>query len=161
MEPQAQLHKRPDQLRGPDDLGLWGICPPPFRNAVTANLSATPPTYGNLFYSRYQMDMTGSAETSTTEVWSFAAYPTPTEAPGNQPTTSLTNDIFGTGVDSSTNLVQGAAYPPAWYRSTYNPPGAFTCTFDDVGDPFLLVRPTTFSIPATTIGPQEANGTQG
>jgi hypothetical protein len=28
MEPQAQLHKRPDQLRGPDDLGVWGICPP-------------------------------------------------------------------------------------------------------------------------------------
>jgi hypothetical protein len=114
-----------------------------------------------MFYSRFQMTTAGSAETSTTEAWSFSQYPTPTENPGPQPTTSLTNDIFGTSVDPSTNLIQGAAYPPAWYRSTFNPPGVFTCTVDEVGDAFLFVAPPTFEIPATTIGPQEANETQG
>jgi hypothetical protein len=110
------------------------------------------------------MTTAGSSETSTTEAWSFSQYATSTEAPGPQPTTSLTNDIFGTGVDSSTNLIQGAAYPPAWYRSTFNPPGVFTCTVDSVGDAILFVAPphsSTPPIPATNIGPQQANQTQG
>jgi hypothetical protein len=113
------------------------------------------------------MTTAGSSETSTTEAWSFSQYATKTEAPGPQPTTSLTNDIFGTGVDPTTNLVQGAAYPPAWYRSTFNPPGVFTCTIFGSGDPFIFVAPPYSStqpyppIPATNIGPQQANQTQG
>ena len=130
------------------DQTTWYCCAtadscfaPPYRDAVTANLSANPPTYGNLFYSRFQMTTAGSAETSTNEVWSFSQYPTSTEVPGPQRATSLTNDIFGSGSDPSTNLTQGAAYPPAWYRSTYNPPGVFTCTaFPNFG-PVLFAEP--------------------
>jgi hypothetical protein len=143
----------------------WGCLfnSPPFANAVTYNSSTNPITFGNNFYSRFQMDTTGSAETSTTEAWSFAGYGTSSSAVGSLPTTSLTNDIFATITDSTNGVVQGAAYPPAWYRSTFNPPGVFTCTFDQSGNRWYLALPpysSTPPIPATTIGPQQAIQTQ-
>jgi hypothetical protein len=90
---------------------------------------------GNQFQSRFQMLPTSgqSAETSTTEVWTFANVYGPSFPGGSGsvtlPATSLTTDIFGTGVDPSNNLQQAAAYPPAWYRETYNPPSDVVCGF--------------------------------
>jgi len=93
----------------------------------------SPPVGGNIY------------ETNNTEAWSFAkisgtfsANPGPdTQVPG----TTLTTNIFGTGIDPTTNLVQGAAYPPAWYRQTYNPPPLAICNLV-TGDPSARSAPT-------------------
>lgn len=63
-------------------------------------------------------------ETSTTEVWTFGIvdpYFNVDGAKATVPSTSLTDSLFSTGPDAA------AAYPPAWYRSTYNPPSHVTC----------------------------------
>ena len=149
------------------DQATWGCenLSFPFQNAVTYNATTPPTTFGNNFYSRFQMNTNGSQETSTTEAWSFAGYSTSiSNATGPLPATSLTNDIFGSGVDPTNGVIQGAAYPPSWYRSTFNPPGVFTCTRDGAGNGavfvFPLYSPPPPPIPATTIGPQQAIQTQ-
>jgi hypothetical protein len=104
----------------------------PFKDALAAN--QLPST----------VQMVGTTiETTTNEVWtfgfvagsSFSHYPYSNGGAVTLPTTngtgvSLTTDIFGTGDDPSTGLVQGAAYPPAWYRKTYNPPALVICNDD-------------------------------
>jgi hypothetical protein len=101
----------------------------PFVNALPANQ----------FNSQVQMlnsnQTTTTVESATLEVWTFAnvygpSFSTAPPVTAPMPSTSLTTDIFGTATDPTNNLVQGAAYPPAWYRQTYNPPALVTCNFD-------------------------------
>lgn len=92
-------------------------------------------------------------ETSTTEIWTFAKYDPDSFGPDDKytayvPTTSLTDTLFSLQADGA------AAYPPAWYRSTFNPPDFVRCGA-------TYSNPSTEQHPAPTIPPQEAGYTMG
>jgi hypothetical protein len=61
------------------------------------------------------------------EVWLFAntePWTTGIDAWADMPTSSLTDNIYG---PTSTGGAGAFQYGPAWWRSTYNPPGHATC----------------------------------
>lgn len=57
------------------------------------------------------------------DVWTFANIKQGQTHP-QMPTASLTDDIYG---DDSTGPEGAHQYAPAWWRATYNPPGAIAC----------------------------------
>jgi hypothetical protein len=63
------------------------------------------------------------------ELWTFAildpGFSSYTECCNTLPTISLTDTLFSTGTDGA------AAYRPAWYRETYNPPSYALCGTSD------------------------------
>ena len=107
---------------------------------------------GNQFHSVVQM-LPGQ-ETSINEVWSFATFHHNSEdvLVSTLPATSLTNSgatpLFSTGPNGA------AAYPPAWYRSTYNPPSLIICGTEAKEGQTVLDNPA-------VIGPPEAADTLG
>ena len=64
----------------------------------------------------------GQGESATHEVWTFAKYDI-YDSFTSRPTSSVTDGLFTTSVDAG----GAGAYPPAWYRSTYNPPDFVRC----------------------------------
>jgi len=110
----------------------------PFRGAVASNQ----------FRSRLQV--LPSTETSTAEVWTFAlVYPDFAENTiccNQLPKTSVTSSLFATGEDGA------AAYEPAWYRETYNPPSWVGCGTSN----YISVQHDAFAI-----GPAAAAYTDG
>jgi hypothetical protein len=82
----------------------------PFQNVVT---STQVPATSYQFPSLWQL--TTGTETSTTEIWTFAWYDIYDEY-ADVSKTLVTSTLFTSGSGG------GYGYPPAWYRSTYNPP---------------------------------------
>lgn len=109
---------------------------------------------GNRFSSQSPLCATVT-ETSTSEVWTFAyLYPDFWGDPCHErdfPADDFTTDLF------STDSGGAAAYPPDWYRETYNPPQAITCSLD--GPP--VVSAICKDVVGCQIGPDEAAYTDG
>jgi hypothetical protein len=102
----------------------------PFKPAVAANQ----------FTSLVQLVPTH--ETSTTEIWTFGflweSFSESTNCCNTIPTTSLVGSLFSLGSDG------GAAYAPAWYRSTFNPPYHAMCgtnNYQSVQKPPAVIAP--------------------
>ena len=86
-----------------------------------------------------QIQLVPGLETENTEVWTFGVLDgnfTSTGDAASVPSTSLTNSLFSIPPPSATPLSgstpsyvasYGLAYPPAWWRSTYNPPSYVVC----------------------------------
>ncbi len=114
---------------------------------------------GNRFASQSPLCATVT-ETSASEVWTFA-YLYPPSGPQDFwddpchnrdfPPSDFTEDLF------STDSGGAAAYPPDWYRETYNPPKAITCGLKDPP----VVSAVCNDIVGCQIGPTEAAYTDG
>jgi hypothetical protein len=106
----------------------------------------------NQFHSVVQM-LPGQ-ETSINEVWSFATFHHNSEdvlvstLPSGSLTTTGATPLFSTGPNGA------AAYKPAWYRSTYNPPSLIICGTEAKEGQTVLDNPA-------VIGPPEAADTLG
>jgi hypothetical protein len=114
-----------------------------------------------------QAQLVPGLETENTEVWTFGVLNgnfTASSSVANVPSTSLTNSLFSIPPPSATPLsgstppyvaAYGAAYPPAWWRSTYNPPSYVVCdnvsgsTDSYQGHPSAVIPP-----PAAAYGQQ-------
>jgi hypothetical protein len=134
----------------------FGCNPPSLFTPFSGALSA------NQFQSRIQMTTSGSVETSNLEVWTFGfvdggsfTHGGDISPPVTLPSTSLTTTLFSTITAGG-----AAAYPPAWYRQTYNPPSHVVCSknWNENNTP----SPTTNNAQApVVIGPDAANETGG
>ena len=105
--------------------------------------------------------MVPSTETSTNEVWTFGfvdgniATGDTESPPVSLPGSSLTSTLFLAATEGG-----AAAYPPAWYRQTYNPPSHVVCSLN--GNSSSDPSPTTNNSQGpVVIGPTEAGDTQG
>jgi hypothetical protein len=114
---------------------------------------------GNRFSSAAPLCATVT-ETSASEVWTFAYLYPPSQPQDfwddpchnrDFPPSDFTEDLF------STDSGGAAAYPPDWYRETYNPPKAITCSLD--GPP--VVSAICDDIVGCQLGPDEAAYTDG
>jgi hypothetical protein len=128
------------------------------------NISTTPnlPLSANVLTSWFQLvtGVTGT-DTSVKEAWTFSGQPLfdTDSLYAVMPKTVATGALFSTGSNG------GAAYPPAWYRSTYNPPQFAQCggnTGSGCTEQHFMPPPTTETTPPTPlIGPQAAGFTMG
>jgi hypothetical protein len=114
---------------------------------------------GNRFSSQAPLCATVT-ETSASEVWTFAYLYPSSEAQDfwddpchnrDFPPDDFTTDLF------STDSGGAAAYPPDWYRETYNPPKAITCSLNAPPVVAAICSDTV----GCTIGPTEAQYTDG
>ena len=135
----------------------------PFYN-ITVNPSLA--LSGNVFTSLFQL--TTGKETSVFEAWTFNSYSSPFNG-SNQLYASMPNKVVTGGTLFSTGSNGGAAYPPAWYRSTFIAPqwvrcGGYVnattgCT--DQHGMFIATPPTPPTPPPPIIGPVAAGYTSG
>ena len=81
----------------------------------------------NQFQSLFQLQLThngtNSLETANYEAWTWADYDIYSSFTARPTDTTFYTQLFASSVDSA----GAGAYPPAWYRSTYNPPDFVRC----------------------------------
>jgi hypothetical protein len=75
----------------------------------------------NQFASLFQL--AHGLETKNYEVWTWAKYDINSEFTGRPSDTTFADQLFSSSVDAA----GAGAYPPAWFRSTYNPPDFVQC----------------------------------